>query len=73
MIPTWLRSSRTWPFHKPVDSWAVQLPFTRGRLWGGDARARRHRDRDAAGQNSDYIKRVIGLPGETGRRCAAAW
>jgi signal peptidase I len=28
------------------------------------AGARRHRDRDAAGKSADYIKRVVGLPGD---------
>ena len=52
-------------FHRPVDGWSVQLPFIHGRLWG------RMPDRGDVvivtppGQTSDYIKRVIGLPGET--------
>ncbi|MCW6534930.1 signal peptidase I [Sphingomonas lycopersici] len=51
--------------HKPEDSWSVELPFIKGRLWGklperGDVVIV-----TPPGQSSDYIKRVIGLPGDT--------
>ncbi|TCP35863.1 signal peptidase I [Sphingomonas sp. BK235] len=52
-------------FHRPVDGWSVQLPFLHGRVWGklperGDVVIV-----TPPGQSSDYIKRVIGLPGDT--------
>ncbi len=51
--------------HRPVDSWSVQLPFIHGRVFGrlperGDVVIV-----TPPGQSSDYIKRVIGLPGDT--------
>ena len=49
----------------PVDSWSFQLPAWPGRIWGkmparGDVVIV-----TPPGQSSDYIKRVIGLPGDT--------
>ena len=46
------------------ESWGVQLPFTSGRLFGrlptrGDVVIV-----TPPGRNTDYIKRVIGLPGD---------
>ena len=51
--------------HRPDASWAVGLPFMHGRLLGrlperGDVVIV-----TPPGTNNDYIKRVIGLPGET--------
>jgi signal peptidase I len=50
--------------HRHEDSWAVQLPFIHGRLFGrlperGDVVIV-----TPPGTNNDYIKRVIGLPGD---------
>jgi signal peptidase I len=50
---------------QPVDSWSWQPPAWRGRIWGkmparGDVVIV-----TPPGQSSDYIKRVIGLPGDT--------
>ncbi|MBN8815712.1 MAG: signal peptidase I [Sphingomonas sp.] len=50
---------------QPQESWGVQLPFTKGRLFGrlperGDVVIV-----TPPGRNQDYIKRVIGLPGDT--------
>ncbi|WP_210357736.1 signal peptidase I [Sphingomonas beigongshangi] len=50
---------------KPVESWSVGLPFIHGRLFGrlptrGDVVIV-----TPPGTHNDYIKRVIGLPGDT--------
>ncbi len=50
---------------KPVESWSIQPPAWHGRIWGklptrGDVVIV-----TPPGQTSDYIKRVIGLPGDT--------
>lgn len=50
---------------RPVDSWALQLPFVPGRVWGAVPRRGDVVIVTPPGQASDYIKRVIGLPGDT--------
>ena len=52
-------------FRHPVDSWSVQLPFIHGRLWGALPERGDVVIVTPPGQTSDYIKRVIGLPGDT--------
>ena len=51
--------------HKPEDSWSVELPFIKGRLWGKMPERGDVVIVTPPGQSSDYIKRVIGLPGDT--------
>ncbi|OWK29115.1 signal peptidase I [Sphingomonas mucosissima] len=51
--------------HQPVDSWSYQLPDWRGRLWGAMPERGDVVIVTPPGQTSDYIKRVIGLPGDT--------
>lgn len=52
-------------FHQPVDSWSVQIPFVHGRLWGSVPERGDVVIVTPPGQSNDYIKRVIGLPGDT--------
>ncbi len=51
--------------HQPVDSWSVPVPFIHGRLWGSLPERGDVVIVTPPGQSSDYIKRVIGLPGDT--------
>ncbi len=51
--------------HQPVESWSVQVPFIHGRLWGSLPERGDVVIVTPPGQSSDYIKRVIGLPGDT--------
>lgn len=50
---------------QPVDSYGVTLPFTKGRLFGSLPERGDVVIVTPPGTNTDYIKRVIGLPGET--------
>ncbi len=50
---------------QPVDSWSVQVPFVHGRVWGSLPERGDVVIVTPPGQSSDYIKRVIGLPGDT--------
>lgn len=50
---------------QPVESWSFQLPAWRGRLWGAMPKRGDVVIVTPPGQTSDYIKRVIGLPGDT--------
>ena len=50
---------------KAEDSWSVQMPATKGRIWGSVPARGDVVIVTPPGQNSDYIKRVIGLPGDT--------
>lgn len=50
---------------QPVEGWSVQLPFVKGRLWGAMPERGDVVIVTPPGQTSDYIKRVIGLPGDT--------
>ena len=49
---------------KPQESWGVQLPFLKGRIWGRMPERGDVVIVTPPGANSDYIKRVIGLPGD---------
>lgn len=49
---------------EPVASWSVQLPFVHGRLLGSIPTRGDVVIVTSPGTHSDYIKRVIGLPGD---------
>ena len=51
--------------HKPEDSWSVGLPFIHGRLLGSLPTRGDIVIVTPPGTQNDYIKRVIGLPGDT--------
>lgn len=50
--------------HEPVESLAVQLPDWKGRIWGSDPERGDVVILTPPGMNTDYIKRVVGLPGD---------
>ena len=49
---------------QPQESWGVQLPFVKGRLFGRLPERGDIVIVTPPGHNQDYIKRVIGLPGD---------
>jgi signal peptidase I len=49
---------------EPVDSLAVQLPDWKGRIWGSELERGDVVILTPPGTNTDYIKRVVGLPGD---------
>ncbi|MBJ6123061.1 signal peptidase I [Sphingomonas mollis] len=49
---------------QPVDSWSAQLPFIKGRLFGSLPTRGDVVIVTPPGTHTDYIKRVIGLPGD---------
>lgn len=55
---------RSLVLHKQEDSWGYQLPFVRGRLFGRMPERGDVVIVTPPGKNTDYIKRVVGLPGD---------
>ena len=50
--------------HRPEESWSVALPFMKGRIFGSLPERGDVVIVTPPGRNNDYIKRVIGLPGD---------
>lgn len=64
-IPSPVALWKGFVLHEPVDSYGIQLPFTHGRLFGRMPERGDVVIVTPPGTNTDYIKRVIGLPGDT--------
>ncbi len=58
------RSSARWSC-RPVEPWGITLPFMKGRVLGRLPERGDIVIVTPPGRNEDYIKRVIGLPGDT--------
>ncbi|MES2754064.1 MAG: signal peptidase I [Pseudomonadota bacterium] len=63
-IPNPVAIFRGFVLKEPVESYGVQLPFTKGRVFGGLPERGDVVIVTPPGTNTDYIKRVIGLPGD---------
>ena len=63
-IPNPIAIFRSLVLRQQVDSWGVQLPFIHGRLFGHMPERGDVVIVTPPGKNTDYIKRVIGLPGD---------
>jgi len=63
-IPNPVAIFRSLVLRQQVESWGVQLPFVHGRLFGHMPERGDVVIVTPPGRNTDYIKRVIGLPGD---------
>jgi len=63
-IPNPIAIFRSLVLRQDVESWGVQLPFIHGRLFGRMPERGDVVIVTPPGRNTDYIKRLIGLPGD---------
>lgn len=63
-IPDPIAMFRSVVLRQPVDTWTYQLPFTKGRLFGALPTRGDIVIITPPGSKIDYIKRLIGLPGD---------
>jgi len=63
-IPNPVAIFKSMVLHEPEESWGVQLPAIHGRLFGSMPERGDVVIVTPPGRNVDYIKRVIGLPGD---------
>lgn len=64
-LPNPVAMYRSLILHTKEESWGYQLPFIRGRLFGRMPERGDVVIVTPPGKNIDYIKRVVGLPGDT--------
>ncbi|WP_419555394.1 signal peptidase I [Sphingomonas arenae] len=64
-IPNPVGIFRSLVLRDPTASWGVTLPFSEGRVWGKVPERGDVVIVTPPGMNEDYIKRVVGLPGDT--------